>query len=356
MTFGTVELGDSSRALQICTALTKPQLRWCYIGDSAAKRLASLSALSSLRHLSITPNAKAAGHVLAVAPGMFASLSNMTCLELQDGISITDANMFVPRTMPLLQRLVLQGSYICITAAALTDIHSLTDLRHLSLESADLDISSTSLPSFKQPTALQYFSLKHGSFHAGALAALTQLQQLHLQDTDLTDAAALLAVLQKMQQLQHLCLHKLECAWPPVSAAYGALTASSKLTCLEVYNCNCPQGIWQYAFPEGRQLPALHGVEIWWDNYLGTETTPVTPTAPFSTGDLQHLVSSCPNLEKLLMIVRPDVSLAALSQLSALSDLWILIGLLPLCLVALAGKQRITCKCAHADAVADVRT
>jgi hypothetical protein len=39
-----------------------------------------------------------------------------------------------------------------------------------------------------------------------------------------------------------------EQAWPPASAAYAGLTASSQLQELSLANCQLPPGIWQHFF------------------------------------------------------------------------------------------------------------
>ena len=51
-----------------------------------------------------------------------------------------------------------------------------------------------------------------------------------------------------------------EQAWPPASAAYAGLTASSQLQELSLANCQLPPGIWQHVFPVGRQLTQLQSL------------------------------------------------------------------------------------------------
>ena len=122
-------------------------------------------------------------------------------------------------------------------------------------------------------TALQSLYLKHFIVETSQLHGLTQLTSLHLIDA-VFNPTHLLALLGKLTMLQQLHIAQpeemqstgaaveggAEQAWPPASAAYARLTASSQLQELSLANCQLPPGIWQHVFPAGRQLTQLQSL------------------------------------------------------------------------------------------------
>jgi hypothetical protein len=137
-------------------------------------------------------------------------------------------------------------------------------------------------------TALQSLCLEYVRVDASQLLGLSQLTVLHLFEVQFSPTD-LLDWLGKLTQLQHLGIKQAESlpasgyyrtypmsydsdsekdetegesssAWPPPSAAYAALTASSELQELSLTNCQLPAGVWRHAIPAGRFLPQLRSL------------------------------------------------------------------------------------------------
>ena len=126
----------------------------------------------------------------------------------------------------------------------------------------------------------------------------------------------LLAAIGQMMQLQQLELLHVQCEWPNAAAAYTALTASSALQVLKVQLDGWPAGIWQAVFRPQLQLPHLHNLMVRQNHAVhGPEV------AAFSSTDISRLVGCWPGLQHLKLPLQPDVQVAALSQLTALSAL-----------------------------------
>jgi hypothetical protein len=148
---------------------------------------------------------------------MLATLSNLTYLNLTDYEKVTDSSLQALSTMSMLQKLVVSSDKV--TAAALAALHSPHCLQHLKLglglglgPSDSLEISIRTVSQLPQFTALQSLKLGPCTLAAEALAGMTQLQLLQLDQTRLQDAAALLDTLPQLQQLQCLSMWFLPCA------------------------------------------------------------------------------------------------------------------------------------------------
>ena len=126
----------------------------------------------------------------------------------------------------------------------------------------------------------------------------------------------LLSDLRDLQQLTHLHLSSSlrEIEYLP-TAAFSALTASSKLQYLNLCCCALPVDVWQHMFPAGRQLPHLTFLDISAVKQPGEALA----TAPEGS----CLVSCCPGLQYLNMkFLRCDADhLAPLRGLSMLHTL-----------------------------------
>jgi hypothetical protein len=99
--------------------------------------------------------------------------------------------------------------------------------------------------------------------------------------------------LQPLQQLTYLCLHgALQASGDrnPPTAAYAALTASSKLAQLDLTGCTLPARAWRQMFPAGRHLPHLQRFDM-------TSVTQRCAVVP----DFIPLVACCPGLQCLYM-------------------------------------------------------
>jgi hypothetical protein len=124
----------------------------------------------------------------------------------------------------------------------------------------------------------------------------------------------LLVLLERLQQLQKLTLLNIDADWPPATAAYSALTASSNLVSLSLVSCALPAGIWQHLFSSSRPLPLF--------TFLHTDWYDVRPSAPaFGSADVRSIVAACPALEDLQIAIEPDVQLSPLLELQSLSCL-----------------------------------
>jgi hypothetical protein len=171
-------------------------------------------------------------------------------------------------------------------------------------------------------TALQSLRLQHFILEPSQLHGLSQLIQLHLIDVAFkpTQMQELLGKLTRMQQLlitqesskayskgaqvQHE--GEQERAWPAASAAYAGLTASSQQQEVHLADCRLPPGVWQYAFPAGRQLMqlgSLHAVCTDWPveevaGYAFVEAGQGAGPQPLAGRDLAVILAACPNLER----------------------------------------------------------
>lgn len=109
----------------------------------------------------------------------------------------------------------------------------------------------------------------------------------------------MLPELQPLQQLTHLGFHfgAPEDSSPPTTA-FSALTASSRLQCLELSLAylQLPAAAWEQMFPVGKQLAQMQALHISCICDLFGFLAAIA-TAPEAT----RLVSCCPNLQRLNM-------------------------------------------------------
>ena len=85
-----------------------------------------------------------------------------------------------------------------------------------------------------------------------------------------------------------------------------------------------PAGIWQAVFRPQQQLPHLQELRLGGGFAVGNNAELQDPlAAACSAADISRLVECCPKLQELILVLQPDVQLAALSQLTALTSLTI---------------------------------
>lgn len=239
--------------VDICTGLTRLELSSCCVvapgGDSA---LISLSELVHLQHLSLESvykqRADGGGRVHATFPGhILPCLQSLTHLRvLETGC---DAGM---HHVSFLSKL----SVLDIACNQGPDAQ-------LPLRLAP-DIAPGAEP-FALPASLHELFVGEGVLlDASLLSSATQLKELHLIEAgvedgpDQSDGSALLAAVANLQELETLHLERMfDVEWPAPCAAYGAFTASSKLTSLAVQGFGLPVVAWEHVFPPTRHLPAL---------------------------------------------------------------------------------------------------
>ena len=265
--------------LQPRVPLTRLQLYGCMLLDGAEGLSAALALLPGLQYLSICATCWGWDKLVLLTDALTA-LQQLTYLELADA--------------------TLQGPDE--VTPALQPLQSLTRLIDLRLAPGrDADINSSMLSAMQHLTR---FGLIDGRLEPVALTTPggTHLQHLELAHISTPGGAGgtaqLLSQLQRLQQLTHLELSSASTLTVspegnPPAAAFSALTASSKLQCLNIRHCTLPAAVWHYMFPAGRQLPQLRSLDIACDTQPdGTEAA-----APEGT----RLVSCCPALQALSM-------------------------------------------------------
>ena len=105
--------------------------------------------------------------------------------------------------------------------------------------------------------------------------------------------------------------------WPVAGPAYSALTASSNLAVLEMYDPRFPPNIWPYVFAPTQKLPCLTSLYLWGSD--GNE--PLSPP-PWSAADLSSIINCCPNLCELeIDNLEPGVRVSELHKLTTLTRL-----------------------------------
>lgn len=159
------------------------------------------------------------------------------------------------------------------------------------------------------------------------LQGLTSLTKLFLRGLRLISidgvgsGKSLFEVLAALQQLQWLKLRDIDAVWPAAgSLSYSALVPSSTLTRLEMYNCTLPADALQHVFAPGRSLPRLQLLEAWRGSWRCAQP-------PFwDQAAVSNMASCCPGLRQLSLCLQLGVSVAALTQLSALTKLGLSLG------------------------------
>jgi hypothetical protein len=190
--------------------------------------------------------------------------------------------------------------------ASLESLHALTRLVDLRIVAVD----SLNAPHFVTASALSgscsltrlVLTGAAGTFDPVALAGKTRLQHLDLHRRSFTPdgAAGVAQLLSQLQQLTQLTclrladgLRGVQDAYPHI-AAYAALTASSKLQCLDISGCTLPGGLWKHVFPAGRLLPHLQSLNI-------ASVEQATGGEYAAAPEGSRLVSCCPGLRLLDM-------------------------------------------------------
>lgn len=130
------------------------------------------------------------------------------------------------------------------------------------------------------------------------------------------------SILSGLARLQHLTALTLQpphrLVWPPPGPSYSALTASTKLRTLHLYETNFPAGVWLHVFPAGRMLPHMTRLTISDNDHMADIEVP----SAWGAVDMSRLVSCCPNLCKVDSIVlQPDLHVSMLQKLAGLTHL-----------------------------------
>ena len=254
--------------------LKQLQLDTCELIDREAGLAAALPLLPTLQHLSI---ADSDGH--------------------------TAKYISVPFPSSVLQELQ-QLTYLELAACRLQDpdsvqhMQALTCLQDLRLDLLSaVNVTASTLSGAQQLTRLQLRGSEDARrccrFEGAVLAGRTLLLHFALQECVVQGGAAgvteLLSHLQDVRQLTHLDLgYSLQAIAP--TAAYSALTASSKLQHLDISECVLPAGVWQHLFPADRRLPHLRVLDIGYVRH---------PSGAAAAREGSRLVSCCPGLQSL---------------------------------------------------------
>jgi hypothetical protein len=307
--------------------LTRLELSYCTLLDGSQGLAAVLAQLPDLEHLGVTVNLHT-GRNLPFPSDVLPHLQNLTCLMLQ-GLDCRNRNNSAP-------------------SAALQPLQALTRLAVLQLGAAQVPykrkgpVMADMLAGADQLTRLV---VSGRLFDARALAGKSQLQHLDLQGLGFVGGPGvtpLLSELQHLTQLTYLNLSTAAYGWKgscSTPAAYGNLTASSKLQHLDFSGNRMPAAAWQYVCPPGRVLPQLRHLDL-----IGlTEAD----TDHWSAPDTTALVRCCPGLQTLRTSMPCSTAqLAPLQQLTGLTTLAVggclfddLEGVQALC--QLTGLQRL---------------
>jgi len=324
--------------LDACTSLTCLHLNDCRL--LGRQPLAALSSFTRLQELCVRQLCEANSPKTVLPEGVLASLVHLTHLILGQDVIVKDGLLSLAALSNFQALSVMHHPRIYLGSAsspqwreaALEGVHQLQHCKQLEVSSPALLFSLASTPDVGRIRSLQVLKLKECRVDPGLLPGLTQLLTLHLASVTLqtsaagTAAVALLDALASLKQLQDLAIRHVVgdsrtaiggLDWPPPSPAYAALTASSQLQVLELYQLNLPEGACQHMFAAGQQLPKLERLVIEWlppDMRSGYD-------GMLCSEDIACLVSCCPNLRSLDLNVQPDAHLADLPQLSALTAL-----------------------------------
>lgn len=133
-----------------------------------------------------------------------------------------------------------------------------------------------------------------------------------------TGAGKLLNNLHGLKNLAYLEMEIIS-PMPPASPDYAALTASSKLESLRLWDWRLPESVWQHVFTPQQHLPCL---EVLYTRDLWTEGSDPQITPRWTLLDLSNVVGCCPALEELdISLQAGSHSVSVLGQLSALTCL-----------------------------------
>ena len=218
----------------------------------------------------------------------------------------------------------------------LQNLLGLTHLQDLRLNGSayngDVSLKASMLSGLQQLTRLELQNFHNYTEGTGldpeVIAGKTQLEHLKVVKCRITGGSAgvaqLLSHLQPLQQLTYLHVGDgffIRQASPP-SAAYSALTGSSKLQHLDISGCLLPHDVWQHVFPAGRQLPHLRELDISGPRSADDYHDPARRMI-ITTPEASRLVSCCPGLQSLNMRFLQYTAelLAPLTGLSGLQEL-----------------------------------
>jgi len=290
----SVQLGPTSShpgIIQGCPVLTSLRINSSDILDGQ-EGLSGLSAATGLQSLVLE-------HIELLSNGK---------LEVRGFLPST-----VMKQLPSLTHLTL-GSSAAITTASLQHLSCLVSLQELSITCEEVSL----LPSTtKLPTGLTRLHTMQCSLDPTVLQGCTSLRSLCMSCTTiLGPPGSLLAVLGRLTQLQHLQFGHMSSHWPQSPSAYTALTASSQLQQLYLYNCALCADIWRYVFRYDQKLPQLHTFGV---------SQPANRGLPSASGltaaDLRALVWCCPALRDLELDLQLDIPLEELTLLTGLTRL-----------------------------------
>lgn len=305
-----VQLGVSGQqpgVVHSCTQLTTLQLHDCSLLGSTLQIIGALSALPGLQHLEL----------LGTVPedeGVFEQGHPSTVLQHLQCLTHLQISC---------QRWLQEES--------LQHISCLTNLQELHITSPSARLCPSTTPGLSSLTALRKFSFHAGKLDPEILQDCTQLQELELIwvfPISAGDAAGLqlLGLVGRLQQLRCLRLKQLD-NWPLAAAAAVAacvnLTASSKLEELDLDIDDLPPSIWQHIFPPDRQLTALQKLSVSCSDFWDPLEPPAA--AALGTAAITLLANCCPKLRELYLNRQPGAQVTALTQLSALTKLGVVV-------------------------------
>jgi hypothetical protein len=148
-----------------------------------------------------------------------------------------------------------------------------------------------------------------GSVEAAALANLPRLRNLMIFDVAIAGESPAAALLQALGQLQELTWLRLSGVLDSLTApapAYSALTGSSRLQHLALFDSQLPPGAWQHVF--ARPRPALQELAV--HNH-----------AMRSPRDVESIVTACPGLQRLTLEFGSSTALAEAQSQQMLAPL-----------------------------------
>jgi hypothetical protein len=303
-----VQLGEAADGkagvLKACTKLTCLVFGGCFADAVEGSIVDSLSSLVHLQHLDVRTYRTLGGLSVATLP----RLQHLTHLDVQ------------------------------LSAENHLQLGGLTTLQQLHLHIGDEAVRYSNLPGFVLPASLRKLVLQWpnvdpeatdiilAKLEAGMLSVIpTTLQELQVECLIEGPAEGPDSWLCNMAHLQHLTklllLPNGSLEWPPVGPAYSALTASSHLVHLEMYDAGLPDGAWSYMFPAAHKLPHLTSLRM----QRGAAWLESGVPPRWTAAETSSLVSCCPSLcevTRLRLQLGPHVS--ELHKLTALTRLHVM--------------------------------
>jgi hypothetical protein len=239
--------------IQGCSNLTRLELQCDIIDAPKGAVIDSFSSLVHLHHLD----------VLVAKPSSAA--------ENEDpGVTLYRSGGLSSATLPCLQHLTHLSS--CLSVENLLQLGDLTRLQQQAFAvppqqqkwvARAITFGPSSVPGLVFPASLTSLTIC-SEVDTGVLSLVpTWLLSLRLQCVIEGPAQGPGLLLSCMSGLQRLTQVSLDCCigvnWPPPSAAYSALTASSNLADLGLRVPNLPKGVWPHIFPTARKCHTLRG-------------------------------------------------------------------------------------------------